>query len=109
MMIPIAQYPFKGPHRSLKDIEDLPGAFAIISEFTGKHYLLDVDCSDEVKKAIKTHERRKCWENHRKGLLRYAVLYEADFPSKSKEEIVKEVRRKYVTMPCGGSPRLYEV
>ena len=105
MIIPIAQYPFKGPHRSLRGVEDLPGAFAIISEFTGKNYLLDVDYSDEIKKAIKTHERKNCWQNHRKGILRYAVLYETDFPSETKEEIVKKVRKRYNTIPCGGSPR----
>lgn len=105
MMIPIAHYPFKGPHRSLRNIEDLPGVFAIISEFTGKNYLLDVDYSDEIKKAIKTHERKNCWQKYRKGLIRYAVLYETDFPSEPKEEIAKKVRKKYQAIPCGGNKR----
>jgi hypothetical protein len=105
MIIPIAQYPFKGPHRSLRNIEDLPGVFIIISEFTGKHYLLDVDYSDEIKKAIEVHERRKCWQLYRKGLLRYAVLYESDFPSEPKEKIAKKVRIKYQAIPCGGNQR----
>ena len=89
----------------MRKVEDLPGAFAIISEFTGKNYLLDVDYSDEIKKAIKTHERKNCWQNHRKGILRYAVLYETDFPSETKEEIVKKVRERYKTIPCGGNKR----
>ena len=103
-MIPLAQYPFKGPYRSLREVENLPGVFAIISEFKGKNYLLDVDSSDEIKKAIKTHERKQCWHNHRKGTLIYAILYETDFPSESKEKIVKKMRKRYKTMPCGSSP-----
>jgi hypothetical protein len=105
VIIPVSDYPFKGPHRTVGNLVDRPGAFAVFSEFNGKYYLLDVDFSDEVKKAIENHERIKCWEKYRKGLIRYAVLYESDFPSKPKEEIVKEVRKRYVTMPCGGGPR----
>ncbi len=105
MIIPIAQFPFKGPHRSLRKVEDLPGVFIIISEFAGTHYLLDVDYADEIKKAIKAHERRKCWQLYRKGLLRYAVLYESDFPSEPKEKIAKKVRKMYKTIPCGGNLR----
>lgn len=102
MIMTICQYPFKC--RTFRELEDRPGAFAVMSEFYSKYYLLDVDCSDDVKKAVEEHERRKCWEKHRKGTIEYAVLYESDFPSKTKEEIMNEVRRKYSTIPCGGSP-----
>lgn len=103
--MPIANYAFEGPFRLVEKIEDSPGVFAVVSEFVDKYYLLDVDHSDEVRKAIENHERRKCWEMYRKGLIRYAVLYKSDFPSKTEEEIVKEVRKWYVMIPCGGGPR----
>ena len=37
MIMPIAQYPFDGPHRSLKDIEPEPGVFAVVCEFVNKY------------------------------------------------------------------------
>jgi len=101
MIIPIAQYPFKGPLKSIKKIGNSPGVFAIICEFVEKNYLLDVDHSEDVKKSILNHERKKCWEKYRKGLIRYAVLYEHNFSSESKEEIEKKIRYKYRTIPCG--------
>jgi hypothetical protein len=99
-MIPIAQYPFEGPHRSVKKIENSSGVLAVICKESGKYYLLDVDHSDDVKKAIQNHERRKCWESYRRGIIRYAVLYEQNFPNEAKEDIEKEIRRKYRSVPC---------
>ena len=99
-MIPIAQYPFEGPHRSVKKIENSPGVLAVVCEELGKYYLLDVDHSDDVKKAIQNHERRKCWEKYHRGLIRYAVLYERNFPNEAREDIEKEIRKKYRSIPC---------
>ena len=83
MIISICEYLFKGPQRTKGKIDDRPGAFAVLSEFYGKYYLLDADCSDEVKNAIENHKRRKCWEKYRKDLIRYTVLYKSDFSPKS--------------------------
>jgi len=101
MIVPIAEYPFKGLHKTIGKLEDKPGVFTIISEFDGINHLFDVDCSETVKKKIENHERRKCWEKYRKGLIRYAVLYESDFPFVPKEKLVEEVRKRYKTVPCG--------
>ena len=101
MIIPICQYPFKGPHKSLKTIDNEAGVFAIMCEFVDRHYLLDVDCSDDVKKAIKNHERKKCWTLYKKGKIRYAVLYEKDFPNENESKIIDSIRNKYKTIPCG--------
>ena len=101
MIIPIADYPFEGPHRSVKKIENSPGVFAVICEFVGTYYLLDVDHSEDVKKAILNHERKKCWQKYRRGLIRYAVLYERNFPSEAEEEIEKRIRHTYKNIPCG--------
>lgn len=103
LIMPIADYPFDGPHRSVNEIENSPGVFAVICEFVETYYLLDVDHSDDVKKAILNHERRKCWEKFRRGLIRYAVLYERNFPSETKEDIEKKIRRKYKNIPCGSN------
>ncbi len=101
MMIPICQYPFKGPIKSLEKVNNEAGVYAIVCEFVDRHYLLDVDCSDDVKKSIKIHDRRKCWTHYKKGKIRYAVLYENDFPNEKKDEIVNSIRKKYKTIPCG--------
>ena len=57
-----------------------------------------------MKNAIENHKRRKCWEKYRKGLIRYTVLYKSDFSPKVKEEIVREVRKRYVTIPPARNP-----
>ncbi|MGD2141869.1 MAG: hypothetical protein PVH79_00130 [Candidatus Bathyarchaeota archaeon] len=103
MIIPIADYHFDGPYKSLEDIESEPGVFAIISEFVGKYYLLDVDHAENVQKAIGLHERKKCWELHKKGKIRYAALYSKDFPKAAQAEITKQIRARYQTIPCGSN------
>lgn len=107
-IMPIAEYPFEGPYPTLRKIENDRGVFAVISEFVGKHYLLDVGCSEDVKKAIQEHDRRKCWERYRKGKLRYAVLYSKYFPKQTNEEIERKIRLKYKTIPCGQTQVLVE-
>lgn len=101
MIMPIAQYPFDGPHRSLKNIEDAPGVFAILCEFVDKYYLLDVDHSDSVRQAIQEHKRRRCWEKYRRGRIRYAVLYDKVFPDEESYKTVKKIRSRYHSIPCG--------
>jgi hypothetical protein len=101
MIMPIAEYPFDGPHLSVKDIENSSGVFAIVCEFVDKFYLLDVDHGNDIKKAILNHERRKCWDKYRKGRIRYAVLYDRDFPDVTDEEILKKIRDVYEAIPCG--------
>jgi hypothetical protein len=105
----IANYSFKGPYSNLTKIDNKRGVFAIISEYVDKYYLLDIGCSDEVKKSINNHDRRKCWENYRKGKIRYAVLYTKDFPKQMDMKIEKEIRLKYKTIPCGKIQELVEV
>lgn len=100
MKIPIANYAFDGPHRSTKRIEDTQGVFVVMSELVGKYYLLDVGKADRVKTAIENHERRRCWEKYRKGLIRYAVFY----TNKSAEEmnvLEATIRKIYENIPCG--------
>ena len=59
MIMPIADYPFEGPHRSVKKIENSLGVFAVICEFVGTYYLLDVDQSDDVKKSNPKPRKKK--------------------------------------------------
>jgi len=69
-----------------------------------KYYLLDVDHSDEVRKAIQNHERRNCWEEHRRGLIRFAVLYTADMTAEERGKLEEKIRREYKTIPCLAHP-----
>ena len=84
----------------MEKIENSPGVFAVICEESGTYYLLDVDHSEDVKQAILDHERRECWERYHRGTLQYAVLYERNFPEGDGEDIEKEIRRKYRSIPC---------
>jgi hypothetical protein len=101
MIMPIGEYPFDGPHKTLRVIENKPGVFAVICEHVDKYYLLDIDSSKNVKESITTHERKKCWENYKKGKIRYAVLYDESLREGAKKEIIDNVRKKYKTIPCG--------
>ena len=103
MKMIITDFLLDGPHKSVKKIENSPGVFAVISELGDKYYLLDVDHSDDVKKAIQEHERRECWEIHRRGLFKYAVYYTREV--EDREKIEKKIRGKYKNIPCGrGNP-----
>lgn len=103
-MMPIADYAFKGPFRSVEKIEDSPGVFAVVSEFVDKYYLIDVDHSDEVRKAIQNHERRGCWEKHRRGRIRFAVFYTADMTAEERGKLEDKIRLEYKTTPCPENP-----
>ena len=100
MMMPIADYLFDGPHRTLENIENDSGVFAVVCEFVDKYYLLDVDHTDDVKKAILSHERRGCWEKYHKGHIRYAVLYKQNLPE-AEEDVERKIRNYYENIPCG--------
>lgn len=102
MKMIIADVLFDGPHKSVKNLEKRPGVFAIISENQGTYYLLDVDHADDVKQAILDHERRACWQNFRRGLFRYAVLYTRDMAAEDREKIERKIRDRYKNIPCGG-------
>jgi hypothetical protein len=99
--MPIAEYLFEGPYPTSTKIESEGGVFAIISKLVDKYYLLDVGYSEDLKKSIQEHNRKKCWEKYRKGKLRYAVLYEKDFSNQTNEEVERKIRLKYKTIPCG--------
>lgn len=102
MKMIIADILFDGPHKSVKKLENSPGVFAIISEDQDTYYLLDIDQADDVKQAIPDHERGECWQNHRQGVIIYAVLYTRDMPAEDREEIEKKIRDRYKNIPCGG-------
>ena len=102
--MPIADYAFESPFRSVEKMEDSPGVFAVLSEFVDKYYLIDVDHSDEVRKAIRNHERRSCWEKNRRGPIRYSVHYTGDMSPGEREKIEKKIRREYKTIPCPENP-----
>jgi hypothetical protein len=104
LMMPIADYAFEGPYRSVEKIEDSPGVFLVMCELAGKYYLLDVDHSDEMRKAIQNHERRSCWEKHRRGPIKYAIHYTGDMSPGKREKIEKKIRREYKTIPCPAHP-----
>lgn len=102
MIIPIGDYNFEGPHPTLSKIENKQGLYAIISEYYDKHYLLDVGQSDDVKKAIRDHKRRRCWEKYRKGQIRYAYYYTPDAEPDKRTSMVRRIRKIYENIPCGG-------
>ncbi|MFQ5630814.1 MAG: hypothetical protein ACE5I1_18740 [bacterium] len=100
-MIFLGNYAFDGPHRSIDDVKDFPGVFAIVCERDEKFQLLDVDESDAVRSSIESHAREDCWEeNCEDGELAYLAYYTGRLPKSKRQDIVREIRSQY-TVICG--------
>ena len=95
---PVAGYRFQGPLEYTKDLLESKGVFLVICRDKGKHYLLDVDHGDNVKKSILYHERQHHWREYKKGELMYAVLYLED--QKDMQKVEAEIRNIYKNIPC---------
>ncbi len=102
--MPMVDFAFVDPFRWVEKIEDNPRVFVVVSEFVDEYYLLDVDYSDEVRKAIQNHERRICWEKHRRGRKKFAVFYTADITAEEREKLEEKIRRECDTIPCPAHP-----
>lgn len=99
-IMPIANYPFKGLYRSADKIEERAGVFVVVCKFEDSYYLLDVDHSEDVNGAIRSHGRRGCWERHRRGPIIYSIMYTDKMSAKERAEIEEKIRGRYRSIPC---------
>jgi len=109
--IKLAGYEFDGPYSDIENIRDEPGVYVVMS-FRGAHLpiVLDIGTAGEgmwqdsqgLKRRLKNHSRKSCWEKHRiNGKLAYAVLYIQN--QEQRLYIEDQLRRKF-NPPCGTTP-----
>ncbi len=105
MPIVIEEYRFEGPYAFLHELSDRQGVYAVLCRMdSGRHFLVDVGEADNVREAVSAHDRKRCWAENCKGVIRLAVLYTPDLDGPGRADIVSFIRsREFV--PCGGDGR----
>lgn len=101
MSIKIDKYDFEGPYSDTNSLEDRSGVYVILDyRDDGKHYVLDVGESAQVRTRVENHDRKDCWDLNREGNLRFAVHYTPGLQQAGRMAIEQEIRDKY-NPPCG--------
>jgi hypothetical protein len=101
MSVKIDSYLFEGSYQAPGDLRNKPGIFLVTEYLKGKHTILDIGESDEVRKAVETNNRRECWlKNSVKYELRVNVLYTPDLTVAQRKALEKKFRAK-LKPPCG--------
>ena len=82
MTINLYGFDFEGPYPNIEEIEDKAGIYVVLCR--NNFDVLDVGTAGEgmwpnsqgMKRRLKGHNRKSCWEKHCKnGQLSYAVMY----------------------------------
>jgi len=101
MSIKVDDYLFEGSFMAPGDLRNKPGLFLITEFLKGRHHILDLGESEEVRTAVETHHRRDCWlQKSQKYELRVSVLYTPDLTATQRAALEKKLRRR-LTPPCG--------
>lgn len=102
MRFMVENYKFEGPFTSPDQIEEKPGLFAVYCFKDGGYYIIDIDESENIRNAIKNHERINCWiENSKEGIITFSVYYTPHLDQKARKKIEKEIRSGETFLPCG--------
>jgi hypothetical protein len=101
MSVKIDSYLFEGSYQAPGDLRNKPGIFLVTEYLKGKHTILDIGESEEVRKAVEFNNRRECWlKNSVKYELRVSVLYTPDLTAVQRKALEKQFRAK-LKPPCG--------
>ena len=98
MSIMIANYKFEGPFRSLDQIKNKSGVYAIILHTSENLYLLDLGQGENIKNKIENHERKDQWKKYSsQGNLEYGLCYADNKDEKDRLAMVSEINKVYKT------------
>jgi hypothetical protein len=101
MSIKVGDYLFEGSYMAPGDLSNKPGLFLVTEFLKGRHHILDIGESVEVRKAVEFHERRDCWlQKSQKYELRVSVLYTPDLTAAQRMTLERELRAR-LSPPCG--------
>lgn len=100
MSISIGEYEFEGPYKSIENLKNNSGVYAIICKVGEEYYLIDVGESKEVKYRVENHDRAECWQKNCTSELMVAVLYTPNKQKHGRMEIEQKIRNEY-DLPCG--------
>lgn len=97
-------YSFEGPYHLLGDLKNQAGVYVVLCiKDTGACFIVDAGESENVKKTIEIHERKRCWLDNCAGRIAVAVLYTPHLDRAGRTDIERIIRsREYV--PCGKAP-----
>lgn len=95
------KYDFEGPYSDTNSLEDRSGVYVILDyRDDGKHYVLDVGESAQVRTRVENHDRQECWYRNKKGSIYFVVYYTPSLQQPGRMAIEQEIRDKY-NPPCG--------
>jgi hypothetical protein len=101
MSIKVGEYLFEGSYMAPGDLSNKPGLFLVTEFLKGRHHILDIGESEEVRKAVEFHNRRDCWlQKSKKYELRVSVLYTPGLTAAQRTALEKELRVR-LSPPCG--------
>lgn len=100
--ITIAGENFQGPFTTISSLRNIQGVYAILDKrVDGKWYPIDAgEAAEGVYDRINTHDRKDCWERHRRGTLGVAVYYTPNWTDQQRRSLEYSVR-KALNPPCG--------
>ncbi len=101
MSIKIGDYLFEGSYMAPGDLRNKPGLFLVTELLKGRHRILDLGESEEVRKTVETHSRRDDWlQKSEKYELRVSVLYTPDLTAAQRAALERYLRAR-LAPPCG--------
>lgn len=91
-------YDFSGPYTQTGSLAAKSGTYVVTTKTkSGKHKILDVGESGDVKKRVEDHDRASCWVKEKKDGLFYSGYY-CDEAARTK--LADDVRDAF-DVPCG--------
>lgn len=107
--ISLAGYDFHGLVVEPEGLHAQQGVYVVVCLVSGKpHCVLDVGTAEggawgggNIRKRLKRHDRRRCWQEHCHGTIAYGARYVSEVETRL--EIEDELRWK-LDPPCGVSP-----
>ena len=97
MSVSILDRPFEGPFADTFSLKNLPGIYVILGNNGGDNWeVVDVGESDDVRRRVENHDRKKDWQQQKLATLAVAALYTRG----ERRELEQEIRNFYIPL-CG--------
>jgi len=95
MAIKLGKYSFHGPTKSIDEIKERSGVYAIVCKKDNEFFLLDVGESPKLRTRIENHDKKDCWIKNCNGQLTIYVHYTPFLNQHGRVLIEKELRELF--------------